>query len=265
MLSKTFERIARQAPFHDEGHGYDIFGLEPPNLARVVELTRGIHDTYFRVDSRGIEHIPPVGPTIVVANHGGILPVDAAMLCMDILLRSTPPRIPRAIADRFVPRFPLISSLFARYGVVNGTRPNVRKLLARGELIALWPEGVTGPAKRFRDRYLIQTWRVGFAEYALRHRATIVPAAVVGAEESWPVLAKLRRLRIFGAPYLPVPAWPVPLPTHYLIRYGEPIVPRFGQEAADDPSKVLSVATDVRIAVEMLLERTLMERMGVFR
>ncbi|HWU86737.1 MAG TPA: lysophospholipid acyltransferase family protein, partial [Kofleriaceae bacterium] len=191
MLSSTFTRIARQAPFHDEGYGFDLFGLQPSYLARAVQAVRPLYERYFRVTSHGAEHIPPAGPAILVANHSGVLPVDAAMLCLDVLHRTDPPRIPRAVADHFVPRLPLISTLYARLGVVSGTRANVRRLLERGELIAIWPEGVTGPAKPFRDRYRLQSWRVGFAELAIRHRAAVVPVAIVGAEESWPLLARL--------------------------------------------------------------------------
>jgi 1-acyl-sn-glycerol-3-phosphate acyltransferase len=252
-------------PFHDEGHGYDVFGLRPATLARAIGVGRVLHDSYFRVDSRGIENIPASGPTILVANHGGIVPVDAAMLCLDVLLRAQPTRIPRALADHFVAALPIASTLFARLGVVMGTRGNARRLLERGELLAIWPEGVSGPAKRFRDRYELQSWRVGFAELAVRYRAKVVPVAVVGAEESWPVLAKLHGVHAFHIPYVPIPATPIPLPSHYHIRYGAPM--ELGQvpDDADDPDLVASAALDVRIAVEDLLAIALRERAGIWR
>jgi 1-acyl-sn-glycerol-3-phosphate acyltransferase len=264
--TSLFARIARQAPFHDAGHGYDVFGLHPPTLAAAVSASRALYDWYFRVDSRGIEHVPATGAAILVANHGGVLPVDAAMLCLDVLRRTDPPRIPRAISDHFVPRLPFVSTLFARLGVVSGTRANVRALLEQGELIALWPEGVSGPAKPFRDRYQIQAWRVGFAELAIRHRVPVVPVAIVGAEESWPLAMRLRGLRAFGSPYLPVPATPIPLPTHYHVRYGEPLdLSSAVHHKPDDPDVIANAATRVQIAVERLLDRTLRARRGVFR
>jgi 1-acyl-sn-glycerol-3-phosphate acyltransferase len=265
MPSSTFTRIARQAPFHDEGHGFDVFGLQPAYLARVVAATEPLYRGYFRVGATGAEHIPADGPAILVANHAGVLPVDAAMLCLDVLHRTDPARIPRAVADHFVPRMPLVSTLFARLGVVSGTRENVRRLLGRGELIALWPEGTSGPAKPFRARYRIQDWRVGFAELAIRHGAAVVPAAIIGAEESWPLLGKLRAARVFGAPYLPIPASPIPLPARYHIHYGAPI--RFDREPAeaDDPAAVAAAAAAVRAALERLIHDALAHRTGVFR
>ena len=254
-----------RAAFHDEGYGYDLFGLRPATLSRAVRAGRGLYESYFRIDSRGIEHVPSAGPTILVANHGGTLPMDAAMLCLDVLLHAEPPRIPRPLADHFVASLPIASTLFARLGVVMGTRGNARRLLERGELLAIWPEGVSGPAKRFRDRYGIQDWRVGFAELAIRYRAKVVPVAVVGAEESWPLLGKLHGIHSFHIPYIPIPATPLPLPTRYHIRYGAAMVLGHAADDADDPDRVASAARDVRIRLEDLLADTLRERAGVWR
>lgn len=264
MDVETFERIAEQATFFDEGHGFDVFGLHPPRLASVVARTRPLYERYFRVDSRGAERIPGTGPVILIANHAGILPVDAGILCLDVLHNSDPPRIPRAVGDQFIPRLPLISTLFARLGVVSGTPANVRRLLERGELLVLFPEGTTGPAKRFRDRYHLQTWRVGFAEQAIRHRAIVVPVAIIGAEESWPLLAKLP-LRAFGSPYVPVPAVPLPLPAHYHLRYGTPMQLGRSSDDADEPNIVAHAAAEVRDALAQLIDDSRRGRRGWFR
>lgn len=84
----VFARLNHEAPFHDAGHGYDVFGLHPPTLAAAVSAAAPLYDRYFRVDSQGIEQVPETGPAILVANHGGVLPVDAAMLCLDVLRRT---------------------------------------------------------------------------------------------------------------------------------------------------------------------------------
>ena len=266
MDPQTFARITQQATFHDAGHGFDVFGLHPPALAGAVAAGAPLYERYFRVDSRGAEHVPADGPAILVANHAGVLPVDGAMLCLDVLRRTEPPRIPRPVADHFVPRLPLIGTMFARFGVVSGTRANVRYLLEHGELIAIWPEGVTGPGKAFHERYRLQEWRVGFAEYALRHRAPVVPVAIVGSEEAWPLAGKLR-MRAFGAPYLPIPLVPVPLPAHYRIRYGTPMRLDRGHvpDDADDPAIVAAAADEVRRALQQLVDDTRIARRGVFR
>jgi 1-acyl-sn-glycerol-3-phosphate acyltransferase len=266
MDTTTFTRIVRVAPFHDEGRGYDVFGLDPRVLASVVSAAAPVYERYFRVDSVGAERIPATGPAILVANHAGVLPVDAAMLCLDVLRRTEPPRIPRAVGDHFIPRLPLVSSLFARLGVVSGTRANVRRLLEGDELLVIFPEGVTGPSKPFRDRYAIQRWSVGFAELAIRYRAPVVPVAIIGAEEAWPRLAKLP-LRMFGVPYLPIPASPIPLPARIHVRYGAPLALHDGRVAmdAEDPEIVAAAAATTRRVVESLMAEGLEARAGVFR
>jgi 1-acyl-sn-glycerol-3-phosphate acyltransferase len=267
MNAAIFQRIARDAPFSNAGHGFDLFGLHPPTLAKISWFSAPLYERYFRVESEGIEHIPERGPAILVANHAGVLPVDAALLCLDVLRRADPPRIPRPIVEHFVPRIPVVATAFARCGAVSGTRTNVSYLLEHEELLAIWPEGLSGPAKHFRDRYRLQRWSVGFAEYAIRYRAPIIPVAILGAEESWPLAARLRTIRAFGAPYWPIPYVPLPLPAHYRIQYGKPM--RLDRDHvpadADDPETVAAAAERVRAALQQRIEDARNARRGLFR
>jgi 1-acyl-sn-glycerol-3-phosphate acyltransferase len=153
------------------------------------------------------------------------------------------------IADRFIPLLPFVGTIFARTGVVAGTHANVEMLLARGELLGIFPEGTTGPAKPFTDRYELQAWRVGHAEHALRHGVPVIPVAILGAEEAWPLLLRLP-WKLFGAPYLPIPMSPLPLPVHMTIHYGAPIE-LHGD--ADNPNVVDAAARTVRREVERML------------
>src|SRR4051812_13368645 len=92
---RTLARLLRRAAFHDAGHGYDVFGLDPRLLASAVDVAAPLYERYFRVRSEGVHAVPASGPVIVIANHGGALPLDAALLCLDLLRRTEPPRIPR--------------------------------------------------------------------------------------------------------------------------------------------------------------------------
>jgi 1-acyl-sn-glycerol-3-phosphate acyltransferase len=263
QLAGRLDRLRWQ----DAGHGYDRLGMCPDWVRASVAATRPLYDLYFRVTSHGIENVPAEGPVIVACNHSGMLPLDGAMLWTDLVRNLDPPRVPRVVADRFVPMLPFVFTYFSRTGVIAGNRATVRRLLDDGELLVVFPEGTPGIGKPFRDRYQLQPWRVGHAELALRHRAPVVPTAVIGAEEQWPQIARIEGLELFGAPYLPIPATPVPLPVHYHIWYGEPI--RLHElataESADDPIIAEEAAAMVEQAVRALIRRGLEEREGIFR
>jgi 1-acyl-sn-glycerol-3-phosphate acyltransferase len=143
---------------------------------------------------------------------------------------------------------------------------NVRSLLERGELCLIFPEGMAAMSKPRDARYRLGGWHVGHAELALRHGATIVPVAVIGSEEQWPTVARVRALRPFGAPYLPVMATPFPLPVHYHLHYGEPIDLRARFGSSELSTALIDEGASVtREALQTLIDRGVQERGGVFR
>lgn len=253
--------------FQDAGHGFDAFGMHPSFVALGEVIVAPFYDKYFRVQSHGHEHIPSQGPAVLAANHSGNIPIDGMMLWLDVLRHTQPPRVARPIADHFVPSLPYLGTLFARGGMVGGSRGNARTLLNSGEMLMIFPEGVPGIIKPWAKRYQLQKFREGHAELAIRHQAPIVPVGVVGGEEQLPALFSSRRIgKLFGVPVMPVPAVPVPLPVRYHLYYGEPIPvhEEFKPEQADDPAVVKAVAARVQDAVGGLVKRGLSERTGVF-
>ena len=259
------ERLDR-AEIADAGHGYDRLGLSRDGVRAAALGTEFLYAHWFRVDSVGFENVPTVGPAILAANHSGTLPLDGAMLWADVIRHGDPPRVPRIAVDLFVPRLPLVFTAFARSGAIGGDRPTVSRVLGEGGLVGIFPEGVPGIAKPRSQRYRLRSFRSGHAELAIRHGAPIVPVAIVGAEEQWPELTRIESFHAFGAPYLPIPATPFPLPVRYHIRYGAAIDPRvrWGADAADDPSTAHTLANEVRLAVQELVNGTLAMRHGVF-
>ncbi|HEY8431056.1 MAG TPA: lysophospholipid acyltransferase family protein [Sandaracinaceae bacterium] len=263
---KLADRLDRLV-WRDAGHGYDRLGLSPNWVRASVAASRFLYEAYFRVTSHGIENVPRRGAALVAANHSGMLPIDGAMLYLDLVRRLDPPRVPRIVADLFVPRLPFVFTFMNRIGVVGGDRRTMHHLLESGELVVVFPEGTPGIGKPFSERYRLRPFRVGHAELALRHRAPVVPVGIVGAEEQWPQLGRIERFHLFGAPYLPVPATPFPLPVRYHVWYGEPLLlhERFSPADADDPDVAEEAASVVQTAVQLLVERGLEERKGVFR
>jgi 1-acyl-sn-glycerol-3-phosphate acyltransferase len=267
-LAPAGARRAERLAFADAGHGYDAFGMHPDYVAFGEAIASPMYDRYFRVVSHDAHHIPAKGAAILAANHSGTLPFDGAMLWVDVIRHTNPPRAARAIADYFVSSLPFVGTLFARAGVVGGSRGNVRRLLEQGELLMLFPEGTPGIGKPWEERYELQEWRVGHCELAIRHRAPVVPVGIVGAEEQMPQIARIDTERYgLPMPYVPIPATPLPLPVRYHVYYGAPIRLDLEHhpEEADDPEVVAAAATRVKASVQALLHRGLQERRSVFR
>ncbi len=152
-----------------------------------------------------------------------------------------------------------------RVGAVRACPENAERLLAKESVVTVFPEGVYGIKKLFSERYRLQRFgRGGYIRLALRMRAPIVPCAIVGAEETNPLLYRLESMaELFGLPYIPItPTFPllgplglVPAPTRWRIKFGEPIqVGSYGPEAADDQLLVSRLSDRVRNAIQGLLE-----------
>jgi 1-acyl-sn-glycerol-3-phosphate acyltransferase len=245
---------------------YDRFGMSPDAVRRAFPFFYALYRLYFRVQSRGHENLPVRGPAILSSNHGGLLPFDGAMLVIDLLLKTDPPRLARAIVDRWAGSLPWVNIFYARVGQVVGTRENFADLLADGQLVLVFPEGTAGIRKPITQRNHLQGFHVGFVEEALRAGAPIVPTAVVGTDDQAPILYDFKGLaRRLGLPAVPItPTFPwlgplglLPYPVRYRIVYGEPLSfhERFGPEDADDPRLVRYLARQVRLRVQQLVDR----------
>jgi 1-acyl-sn-glycerol-3-phosphate acyltransferase len=250
----------------------DEFGLDPEFRARAMPLFRVLYEKYWRVDARGARNVPKTGPVILVSNHSGALPFDATMIAC-ALEEARYPRPTRFLYDRFVEGLPLVPEFYRKAGGVVASHENAVRLLEKGELVGLFPEGVSGLSKLYSERYVLQPFSGGFVRLALRFGAPVVPVAVVGAEEIYPLVGRLKRIgALLGAPYLPVtPFFPllgplglIPLPTKWRIRFGKPIqLGPTGHERLDGTA-VRAAAEQVRRRVQSMVRALLKERDSVF-
>jgi 1-acyl-sn-glycerol-3-phosphate acyltransferase len=250
----------------------DEFGLDPQFRERLLPIFQLLYDKYWRVDARGMRNVPRTGPTILVANHSGALPFDATMIAC-ALHAGGQRRATRFLYDRFVENLPYVPQLYQRVGGVVASRANAERLLQNGELVGLFPEGVAGLSKLFSERYVMQPFSSGFVRLALRHRATIVPVAVIGAEEIYPLVGRVRAIsKLVGVPYLPVtPFFPllgplgmIPLPTKWTIRFGKPIVLDAPPRRSRDSIAVRAMAEQIRVRVQHMVRALLRRRDGIF-
>jgi 1-acyl-sn-glycerol-3-phosphate acyltransferase len=261
--------------FRDQGFGFDRFGAEREIALLFFVLLRWFHRSYFRVETRGAEHVPAEGRCLVVGNHSGTVPFDGGMLFADLVLNAPRPRLMRAVADTFIGHYPFVGLLLNRMGQVVGHRRNFEDLLADEQIVAVFPEGTRGVGKPFSRRYRLVRFNVGFIEMALRCRTPIVPCSFVGAEEQQPMLYDVEFLaRALRLPYFPItPTFPLlgplgilPLPVKYHMAYGEPF--RFHEEyppeAAEDADVVRMLADKVQISVQEMIDIELERRKGVF-
>jgi 1-acyl-sn-glycerol-3-phosphate acyltransferase len=275
MLSKEDIKRLDTMVFKDIGFGYDKFGFEKETAVLAYAIFLNFYLYWFRVESHGAENIPKDTRAILVPNHSGTIPIDGMMIAIDVLRKTTPPRILRSVVEYFAATFPFINTFFYRCGQVIGARKNFAELLEDEELICVFPEGAKGPGKPWSQRYKLIKFNVGFLELALQHRAPIIPVAVIGSEEQAPMITNIKPIAdAFGFPYFPItwqfpwlgPLGLLPFPVKYIIHYGKPLelYKDYPPETASDPDKVRELVELVRSEVQNLIAKGLKMRKSIF-
>ncbi|WP_370290575.1 1-acyl-sn-glycerol-3-phosphate acyltransferase [Nocardioides sp.] len=240
----------------------------------LMALVRPLAQKWFRIEVRGIENIPTTGGALVVSNHSGTIPLDGVMTMVSI--HDHTGRHLRPLGADLVFRLPMIGALARKGGATLACSEDAERMLRGGELVGVWPEGFKGIGKPFSERYKLQRFgRGGFVSAALRTGVPIVPLSVVGAEEIYPLVGNIPSLaRLLGVPYIPItPFFPllgplglVPLPSKWLLEFGEPIrTDEYDAGAADDPMLVFDVTDQVRETIQQTLYTLLVQRQSVFR
>jgi 1-acyl-sn-glycerol-3-phosphate acyltransferase len=230
---------------------------------------------WFRAEVEGIENVPAAGGALLVANHAGALPPDAAMIAKAIREEHPHPRPLNITVEHFFKGYPGFSMLIPKIGGVPAHPANVQRLLYDEEqLVLVFPEGRKATEKLYKDRYRLRRFgRGGFVEAAMRARAPIVPVCVVGAEEAAPVFAQVGVMkRLTGLLYFPItPTFPHLgllgmlgyLPAKFKIRFLEPV--SFDEEGLNrDKALVQTVAHDIRARIQEELWDMLAKRRSVW-
>ncbi len=263
--------LARRGP----NYAVDDFGFDPQWTASLLVAFKSLYRDYWRVETTGVEHVPATGRALLVANHAGVLPWDGTMIKTAVFVEHPQPRHVRALVAAQFMGMPALSWFLRRTGQAVGHPDDTRRLLARDELVLVFPEGTRGTGKAFKDRYRLRRFgRGGFVTTAIRAGAPIIPISVVGSEEIYPMVGNLRPLaRLLGMPYFPVtPFWPwlgplgmIPLPSKWRIQFHPPVeVAHLPAKAAEDQHLVMSMADDVRDTIQQGIYDNLKLRRGVF-
>ena len=135
---------------------------------------------YFKLDLRGLEHIPSAGPLIIAPNHQTFadpplitIPVRRPIHYMAWNRLFTVPALGHLI--RRLRAFPV--EIEASDG--RAVREAIR-LLKAGEALMIFPEGGRTPDGR------LQPFKLGAFRLAVAHASPVLPVTIAGAWEAWP-------------------------------------------------------------------------------
>jgi 1-acyl-sn-glycerol-3-phosphate acyltransferase len=270
------ESFARRNPsFYSRYVGQeDEFGFSLETYAKWEPMFCFLYEEYFKVKIQGIENIPGNGRGLLIGNHSGLLPLDGAMLTMGMChLHSEPRRVRYLITDWFF-SLPGLSTWMRETGQVRGTLENAKKLLDKGELVGIYPEGIRGVGKVFRERYRLIDFHPGFVQLAIATQTPIVPIATIGGDEIYPNFVNLKQMaQAFGMPFwptglgfpwLPFPVNFIPLPIKWFVEVGKPIDLGYPADKATDKKLVLSLAREIQYDIQSTLNRLLRQRKSLF-
>jgi len=241
--------------------GYDPWGYNADAMKIGYTLVQQLYRHYFRVQADGVDKVPGQGPVLLIANHSGQLPLDGVLIGFALATRELEPRMPRAMIERFFPTVPYLGNMLNQLGAVLGDPTNCAKMLANGEAVIIFPEGIRGSGKMYRDRYQLKRFGNGFMHLAMQYNATVIPVGVVGCEETIPAFGNITPLaKALGIPYAPVAA-PVVLPARVFLKFGDPM--HFANEELTE-EQVTERVDQVKTAISHLIDEGLSERKRLF-
>jgi len=246
------------------------FGFDPQFLKTTAPVLEFLWSKYFRVTLTGMENVPAEGPALLVANHSGGLPWDGTMLLHATHHHHPAHRPLRPLVANFAFQSSWMRPVVARVGGVRASMQNALALCRSGQLIGVFPEGLRGVGKLYRERYRLTYFgRGGFVRLARTANVPIIPVAIVGAEETHPVLAKLTRIaEPLGLPYIPItPTFPLlgplgllPVPTKWSIKIGEPM---YFPQGSGNKEETLELAETVRSKLDHMIAELLAARRSI--
>lgn len=250
----------------DDDYGMDLEAIERWRRTGI----RLLHDRYWRVEYRGIEHLPTHGAAVMTGVHRGHQPWDGVML-LHLLMRERG-RPPRFLIHPSLIKFPFLSRFMTKLGGILACKKNADWVLERGDLLGIFPEGIDGAFARYRGAYKLRSFgRRDYVKLALRHRAPIVPFVTIGSAEIFPIFGKLRWPwweRVSEWPCLPItPTMSLlPLPSKWHTKFLAPIDVhrRYPPEAAKDREVVERIDDEVRTTMQTALDEMTRRRRNRF-
>ena len=260
LVTPEIEAAVAKIPKPVGSFGFDAWGYNEDQFKVGLAGAKWLYDHYFKVQAFGLEHIPKNGRVLIVPNHSGQLPMDGVLVGVAAATNPNGPRAARAMIERFFPTVPWLGNLLNAWGGVIGDPANCTKMLDAGEPIIVFPEGVRGSGKLYKDRYELQRFGNGFMHLAINHNAPIVPCGIVGCEETMPAVANIAPLaKLLGIPYAPI-APLFPLPARVVLNFGPPM--HFKPARTED--EVTAMVEQVKAEIRRLIEKGFTERPSLY-
>ncbi|HUP92285.1 MAG TPA: lysophospholipid acyltransferase family protein [Solimonas sp.] len=261
LVTPDIEEQVAKMPKPVGSFGYDPWGYNENTVKIMLGVGRLMYEKYFRATAHGLQNIPKKGRLLIVGNHSGQLPMDGIMVGYALATNPDGPRAARAMIERFFPTVPYLGNFLNSVGAVIGDPLNCSKLLEHDEAIIVFPEGVRGSGKLYKQRYQLQRFGNGFMHLAMQHKTPIVPVGIVGCEETMPSLYDIKPLaRLLGIPYFPV-APLLPLPARVYLNFGPPM--HFKGNAGSE-EEVTARVEQVKTEIRKLIDKGLKERTSVY-
>ena len=252
---------------------FDEFGMDREYINFYSKtLFKFLHDYYWRIEAKGLEHVPREGRGVLAGMHRGFMPFDGVM-ALHLIAREVG-RLPRFLTHPSLFKFPFLANFMAKLGGVPAWQQTADFILERDELLGIFPEGIEGAFTAYRDAYQLQEFgRDAFVKMALRNRAPIVPFVTVGSAEIFPIFGRLKWrfwTRYTEWPYFPItatfPLLPLPLPSKWHTQFLPPIhiEQQYPPEAAQDKNVVKAISMEVRRQMQQAVDEMLQRRRSIF-
>ena len=274
---EMIEAMRALLPADESERSLDDWGRSERVVEAAAPLLDFYYEKWFRVEVGGIENVPTDGGGLLVSNHSGALPPDAAMIVWAIRNSHRNPRPVYVLGEHWFKGYPGVSMLVNKLGLVPAHRANAQRLLRdEGRLAIVFPEGQKATRKLLWQKYRLRRFgRGGFVRTAIRAQVPIVPVAVVGAEEAMPIFAHLGFLKkLTGLIYFPItPSFPhfglagalMYLPAKFRIEFMEPIdMSQYPIDTIRDPAAIQAISEEIRGEIQTRLDEMVRARKSVW-
>src|SRR5436190_16091814 len=260
-LSREVESRLGESDIRLNEYGFDPYGVSRVAVHRLLTFLAWFYRDYFQVQVHDIDRVKP-GAQLLIGNHAGAIGYDGGMAICAMLLDGRPPRLVRAMAERFLTYIPFMGTLAQRIGALTGTPQTATRMPSEGLTVLAYPEGARGTGKGWDHRYKLVEFGTGFVRLALAGKVPIQTFASIGAEEATPGVVQLTGpiARLMQVPYLPFTPWVVPVPRPFPVDlyFGEPMTVTGNPNEEDSP--IQQYVEDTRQRIGGLIARGLEER-----